>query len=189
MCSSDLREPRQALKLPLASSIFDLALLKRTSRQSPDLLAITQNGLIRLFREEENRPPLLTHPVLEVDQGQFSVSVQVNDVENDTVAVQLEVRDQAIDAWRPVSEQQLVSGNGQLFWPGVTMPAGTTRINYRLRFSDGFYRGYVTPPLGPTVVVPVAGSVAVSRSTNPGRRSDGQSSSAPRSSHTSRAER
>lgn len=155
------RDPRLVLQLPLASSIFDLALLKRTSRQSPDLLAITQNGLIRLFREEENRPPLLTHPVIEVDQGQFSVGIQVNDVENDTVAVQLEVHDQVIDAWRPVSEQQLVSGNGQLFWPGVTMPAGTTRINYRLRFSDGFYRGYVTPPLGPTVATPVAGNVTL----------------------------
>lgn len=155
------RDPRLALQLPLASSIFDLALLKRTSRQSPDLLTITQNGLIRLFREEENRPPLLTHPVIEVDQGRFSIGVQVNDVENDTVAVQLEVHDQALDAWRPVSEQQLASGNGQLFWPGVTMPAGTTRINYRLRFSDGFYRGYVTPPLGPTVVTPVAGSVTL----------------------------
>src|SRR5690606_37365748 len=32
------RNPRLILQLPLANSTFDLALLKRTSRQSPDLL-------------------------------------------------------------------------------------------------------------------------------------------------------
>lgn len=161
--------PRRFLELSLASSAFDLALLKRTSRQSPDLLAITQNGLIRLFREEENRPPLLTHPQVEMDQNQFSIGVQVNDVENDSVAVQLELHDEINDTWLPLSEQKLATGNGQLFWPGVTVPDGTTRINYRFRFSDGFYRGYVTPPAGPEVVpgagreiVPVlAGSVGL----------------------------
>lgn len=163
------RNPRRILELPLASGAFDLALLKRTSRQSPDLLAITQNGLIRLFREEENRPPLLTHPQVETEQNQFSIGIQVEDVENDSVAVQLELRDEINDVWVPVSEQPLPSGNGQLFWPGVTLPDGATRINYRFRFSDGFYRGYVTPPPGPEVVagtgsetVPVlAGSVSL----------------------------
>lgn len=155
------RNPRLILQLPLASSTFDLALLKRTSRQSPDLLTITHNGLIRLFREEENRPPLLSHPEIEAEQGQFSIGIQVNDVENDVVAVQLELHDQASDAWQPISEQQLPSGNGQLFWPGVIAPDGTTRINYRFRFSDGFYRGYVTPPSGPTVEIPSAGGVTL----------------------------
>lgn len=163
------RNPRRILELPLASGAFDLALLKRTSRQSPDLLAITQNGLIRLFREEENRPPLLTHPQVEMDQNQFSIGIQVEDVESDSVAVQLELRDEVNNVWLPLSEQQLASGNGQLFWPGITVPDGSTRINYRFRFSDGFYRGYVTPPAGPEVVsgtgggtVPVlAGSIGL----------------------------
>ena len=146
------RTPRQILELPLSSSTFDLALLRRTSRQSPDLLAVTQNGFIRLFREEENRPPLLSHPELETELGQYSFGVQVKDVENDAVAVQLELRDELNDAWQPISEQRLESGNGQLFWPNVTIPEGTTRIGYRFRFNDGFYRGYLIPPIGPAVV-------------------------------------
>lgn len=147
------RNPRLVLELPLASSPFDLALLKRTSRQSPDLLTITQNGFIRLFREEENRPPLLTHPTIESEQGQFSIGVQVTDVENDAVAVQLELYDSISGAWHSVSEQQIASGNGQLFWQSVTPPEGATSVNYRFRFSDGFYRGYVTPPEGPSIEI------------------------------------
>ena len=146
------RSPRRILELSLTSSVFDVALLKRTSRQSPDLLAVTQNGLVRLFREEENRPPLLTKPTVEVERGQFSIGVSVQDVENDAVAVQLELHDETSDSWVPQSEQRLPTGNGQLFWPGVIPLEGTSRINYRFRFSDGFYRGYITPPLGPEVV-------------------------------------
>ncbi len=148
------RSPRLVLQQPLESSTFALALLKRTSRQSPDLLTITQNGLIRLFREEENRPPLLTQPVIESDQRQFTIGIQSVDVENDFVTVQLELLDEAIGTWRPVSEQQLPTGNGQLFWPGVVAPEGSTRLNYRFRFSDGFYRGYVSPPAGPDIEPP-----------------------------------
>ena len=151
------RNPRLVLDLPLASSVFDLALLKRTSQQSPDLLTVTQNGLIRLFREEENRPPLLTHPQLEAEQGQYSIAVQVNDVESDLVSVQLELRD-ATGSWLAESEQQLATGNGQLFWPGVVVPQGASQVDYRFRFDDGFYRGYVTPPSGPTVVTSAPGN-------------------------------
>ena len=150
--------PRRVLELPLASNAFDLALLKRTSRQSPDLLAITQNGLIRLFREEENRPPLLTHPQVEADQEQFAIGVQINDVENDSVVVQLELRDETAGTWIGLGEQQLDTGNGRLVWPGIQAPDGATRIDYRFRFSDGFYRGYVTPPPGPDVVLGAADS-------------------------------
>lgn len=152
------RTPRQILDLPLTSSAFDLSLLRRTSRQSPDLLTITQNGLIRLFREEENRPPLLSSPRLEIEQGQYSFGVRVKDVENDAVDVQLEMYDEANEAWQPISEQRLDSGNGQLFWPNVKIPADLTQINYRFRFTDGFYRGYLIPPEGPAVIpLPSAG--------------------------------
>src|SRR5690606_15431278 len=110
-----------------------------------------QNGFVRLFREEENRPPLLTQPQVIADQGQYSIGVQVNDVENDTVAVQLELFDATNSVWQPVSEQRLETGNGPLFWPVVEPLEGSTRIDYRFRFSDGFYRGYLSPPPGPAV--------------------------------------
>ncbi len=151
------RNPRRVLELPLASSTFDIALLKRTSRQSPDLLSITQNGFIQLFREEENRPPLLSQPTIEAEQNQFSISVQVRDVENDAVNVQLEVRDELAGTWISLNEQRLETGNGQLVWPSVVAPEGATRLVYRFRYSDGFYRGYLTPPTGPAVTTPPAG--------------------------------
>jgi outer membrane protein assembly factor BamB len=156
------RNPRLVLDLPLSSGVFDLSLLKRTSRQSPDLLAITQNGLIRLFREEENRPPLLTHPQVESDQGQFSFGIQVNDVENDAVSVQLEFRDPSTGTWIPDSEQQLPSGSGQLFWPAVNAPSDVPEVEYRFRFSDGFYRGYITPPSVAQIVSPEVGDGTIS---------------------------
>ena len=146
------RAPQRILELPLASGVFHVALLKRASSQSPDILTITQNGLVRLFREEENRPPLLTQPGVETEGGQVTIGVQVADVENDAVTVQLELQDPADGSWLPEAEQQLVSGNGRLVWPAVTIPPGTERIVYRFRFSDGFYQGIVSPPAGPTYV-------------------------------------
>lgn len=146
------RNPSRVLELPLSSSVFHVTLLKRASRQSPDLLAITHNGLVHLLREEENRPPLLTKPQVEVERDQFTIGISVQDVENDAVAVQLELRDEATGAWLPQSEQRLATGNGQLFWPGVTVPEGTSRINYRFRFNDDLYHGYLTPPIGPEVI-------------------------------------
>jgi len=146
------RTPQRILELPLASGVFHVALLKRASSQSPDLLTITQNGLVRLFREEENRPPLLTQPGVESEGGQVTIGVQVADVENDAVTVQLELQDPTDGSWLPEDEQQLVSGNGRLVWPAVAIPPATERIVYRFRYSDGFYRGYVSPPDGPTYV-------------------------------------
>ena len=146
------RNPQRILETPLASGVFSLALLRRVSSQSPDLLTVTQNGLVRLFREEENRPPLLTQPRVETESGQYAIGVSVSDVESDPVQVQLEMLDPVTGEWLAQTEQGLPSGNGQLFWPAVSVPAGASRIDYRFRFSDGIYRGYVTPPSGPEVV-------------------------------------
>ncbi len=75
------RNPQRILDLSLTSRIFELSFLKRTSRQSSDLLAVTQNGMIRLYREGENRPPLLTNPQVEADRGQYSIGIWVSDVD------------------------------------------------------------------------------------------------------------
>ena len=144
--------PQRILDLPLSSGIFQLALLPRTSSQSPDLLAITQNGLVRLFREEENRPPLLTEPRVETEADQYTIGVQVNDVENDAVDVRLELQEPVSGNWLPQTEQQLPTGNGRLVWPAVTFPANTAQIVYRFVYNDGFYTGTLSPPAGPEYV-------------------------------------
>ena len=144
--------PRRILDLPLSSGIFQLALLPRTSSQSPDLLAITQNGLVRLFREEENRPPLLSEPRVETEAGQYTIGVQINDVENDDVNVRLELQEPVSGNWLPQTEQQLPTGNGRLVWPAVTFPANTAQIIYRFVYNDGFYTGTLSPPAGPEYI-------------------------------------
>lgn len=145
------RNPQQVFDIALNSNVFGLSFLNRSSRQSPDLLTISKNGLIRLFREEENRPPLLTHPKAELEQGQFSFSVSLRDVENDAVSVQLELWDASAGRWQQYPNQQLENGNGQLFWPVVNVPGGSDRIQYRFRFSDGLYEGSMIPPSGPLI--------------------------------------
>lgn len=145
------RTPRQVFDLTLNSNAFGLSFLNRASRQSSDLLTISQNGLIRLYREEENRPPLLTNPRSELEQGQFSFGISVTDVENDPVAVQLELWDASSGSWDQYPTQQLENGNGQLFWPVVNVPRGSDRVHYRFRFDDGLYQGFMTPPPGPLI--------------------------------------
>lgn len=145
------RDPRLTLQLNVASSVYDLTVLERVASRAPDLLIITENGLVQLFREQENHPPLLTAPSIETKQGFYSIGVEVNDVENDRVNVQLEVYDPPSAQWVASAEQSLTTGNGPLFWPSVSPREGAERIQYRFRYDDGFYRGYVTPPQGPVV--------------------------------------
>jgi outer membrane protein assembly factor BamB len=145
------RTPQQVFEIALDSDVFGLSFLSRSARQSPDILTITQNGLVRLYREEENRPPLLTHPRAEAEQGSLSFSVSVNDVENDPVSVRLELWDATTESWQQYPDQQIDNGNGQLFWPVVDLPRGSDRIRYRFGFNDGLYQGFMTPPLGPSI--------------------------------------
>lgn len=145
------RDPSLELELDLASSVTALSLMRRSSSQSPDLLTIAENSVVRLFREEEDRPPLLTNPEISVEGDQIGASVFVNDVEGDDVNVRLELWNPATGSWVPQAEQQVVAGNGPAFWANIQPVEGTERLQYRLRFDDGFYRGYVTPAIGPPV--------------------------------------
>ncbi len=145
------REPNLALELDLASTVTALSLMRRSSSQSPDLLTVAENSVIRLFREEENRPPLLTNPEVSIDGDQIGATIFVKDVENDNVSVRLELWDPTSRSWMPQAEQQITAGNGPAFWSSVQPVEGTERLEYRFRFDDGFYRGYVTPAIGPLI--------------------------------------
>ncbi len=135
--------------LDLSSSVFALESIKRDGSQTPDLLTITDNGLIQLFREQENRPPLLTNPIAEVDQDQYTVSIAVSDVELDEVAVQLEIQDPVSEQWLPMEIQRVINGIGTLFWTPTSALANSDGLNYRFVFDDGSNQGTLTPPPGP----------------------------------------
>lgn len=147
-------EPQAAFEpLELSSGVFDMAILNRQLSQTPDLLVVTDNGLVQLYREQENRPPLVTNPRVEMEQDQYSISVTVRDVENDDVTVQLQIRDPETGDWLGYETQRLANGNGTLFWPIVSPPENPNGLEYRLVYSDSFYQGTVQPEPGPPVTV------------------------------------
>ncbi len=151
----NLRQPELKNRLNLGSSVFGLSILQRENRQTADLLTITQNGVIQLFRGQENLPPLLTKPQAEIIQGRYSLAVSVRDAERDNVVVGLETFNPESQTWDRQEEQQLIGGNGDLFWILNTLPADPTGVQYRFQYNDGFHQGHVTPPSGPPPPSPV----------------------------------
>ena len=143
------REPKLVDEIDLFSGLFVLTVLRRDNSQTADLLFITENGLVQLYRAQENRPPLLTNPGVELAQGQYSINVAVHDVENDLVQVRLEVQDSDTGQWQPLEEKELSSGTESLFWLVPNPPTSAEGVHYRFHYSDGLYDGYVTPPPGP----------------------------------------
>ncbi|MEZ4512588.1 MAG: AAA family ATPase [Chloroflexota bacterium] len=143
------REPKLTNEIDLFSGLFALTVLRRDNSQTADLLFITDNGLVQLYRAQENRPPLLTNPGVELAQGQYSINVAVHDVENDLVHVRLEVQDSDTGEWQPLEEKEINSGNESLFWLVPNPPTSAEGVYYRFHYSDGLYEGYVTPPPGP----------------------------------------
>ncbi|MFN2135961.1 MAG: PQQ-binding-like beta-propeller repeat protein, partial [Candidatus Promineifilaceae bacterium] len=145
-------EPRRiGTPLDINSAVFDIASLERQSRPIPNLMVVGNNGLIQLFRDQENRSPLLTEPIAQSQRGQYSISVNVLDVEGDDVAVTLEMLDPETGAWLADEEQHLPEGNGTLFWAlpsPVTSPDG---LHYRLSYTEGTHSGILTPTPGPAV--------------------------------------
>ncbi|MCP4424376.1 MAG: AAA family ATPase, partial [Chloroflexi bacterium] len=152
------RRPILSERLSLGSRVFALTALRREDSQKSDLLAITQNGVAQLFRVQENRPPLLANPEIDVAQGRYSFVIAVNDVEQDNVTVQLDIFDPAAQQWVAQEEQRLTNGNGKLFWlvdaPLADESAETLGIQYRFHYDDGFHQGDVIPPAGPAPIPP-----------------------------------
>jgi hypothetical protein len=139
--------------LDLSSSVFALESINRDDSQTPDTLAITANGLVQLFREQENRPPLLTNPVADVDQDQYTISVAVSDVELDEVSVQLEIQDPESKQWIAMETQRVINGIGTLFWTPTSALPSSEGLNYRFVFDDGPNQGTLIPPQGPLPLV------------------------------------
>ena len=142
-------------ELPLAGAIVALGALHYKANQPADLLVATENGEIRAFRAQENRPPLLTNPTTTVVEGQYGISVNVADVESDNVMVRLETLNPATGEWVNQGEEWAASGNGRLIWLVEELPGESTAVTYRFAFDDGAQQGIVTPPAGPPPISPV----------------------------------
>ncbi len=139
--------------LTVSGPITAITTLLRKSEQRADLLIITGNGGVHLFRTQDNRPPLLTQPNIDVAPGQYSFSVNALDVEQDVVTIRLELYDPLSQQWLVQPQERQINGDGSSVWVVLNPPAVADGVHYRFSYDDGFHQGYLTPPPGPLPVL------------------------------------
>lgn len=137
-------------QLSLSGRTFTLAGMDKVGNQS-DLVAITTNGEVELFKAQENRPPLLTNPTVAPFGSGYEFTVDVQDVENDVVTVELEVLDEQEGVWR--SQGMRTSNGNPAIWTAVSLP-DSDQIQYRFRYNDGIYSGTLVPTPKAREVIP-----------------------------------
>lgn len=138
--------------IDLVSEVFYVTTLKRPTDPQVELVAITDNGVVQLYKPQANRPPLLINPQTEVGQGEYTVLVTVVDLEKDPVAVSLEVIDPRTGFWENVGKKTASNGDDTLFW-SLTPPDDTGEVNYRFLYDDGTHSGQLTSFMGPPPIV------------------------------------
>ncbi len=140
--------PQLTVELDTLSRVSGMTALHRRGDTKSDLLTISNNGLVQMYRAQENRPPLLVNPAIDITQGQYTITVSVLDVENDTVNVTLEIYNPQSQQWLSQG-QKTATGHQNLFWPVVTLPSEINEVRYRFIFDDTFHTGTFSPPPGP----------------------------------------
>lgn len=140
-------------RLNLGSEVLHISAFRRSPYQQAELIAVTDNGVVQLFKSLANRPPLLINPQTEVSQGRYSIAVSVVDVEQDPVNVNLEIYDPDLQSWQDLGQRTADDGNDTLFWP-VDPPDDVTEVRYRLRYDDGSHQGQLEPAPGPVAIRP-----------------------------------
>lgn len=141
-------------QLAILDTITNLTTLRQTAGNPADVVALLANGRLQHFRTQENHPPLLMNPNVEVGPNQYNINVMVQDVEESEVRVQLELFDPLTNEWQPDPDIQAVSQDGMLFWTAVDLPqTDLTEVRYRFAYDDGAYTGYVTPKPGPAPII------------------------------------
>lgn len=143
---TDEAHPWDSFALSSGSSIFALAEVRRSPEQQPQLVAITDTGLVQLFEAKPNRPPLLTNSRIDVGPGRYDVELTVIEEAGDSVTISLELYDERSDQWT-TQEERTVRGRTSVLFP--ISPAGNNRVTYRFRYSDGTHNGTVAPTTGP----------------------------------------
>jgi len=138
--------------IDLVSEVFFVTAVKRSTDLQVELVAVTENGVVQLYKPQANRPPLLINPKTEVGQGEYTILVTVVDVENDPVVVALEILDPKTGLWEKVGEKTASNGDDTLFW-SLTPPDDATEVQYRFLYNDGTHSGLLAPPEGPPPII------------------------------------
>jgi hypothetical protein len=147
--------PQLYNEVDLTGGIQAINVLQRRPFQLADLLVLTENGMVQLFRAQENRPPLLTKPTAEASLSQYTISVSVLDVEQNEVNVRLELYDPDNEEWLAQETRRMRDGRSELFWSIVNPPVTSDGVRYRFHYDDGTHQGFLEPPPGPPTIAPV----------------------------------
>ena len=149
--SSDGRTQWGELSLP--SEITFVRAMRRATNAPPELLVVTGNGVITHFRAQANRPPLLVKPEVTVGSGQYSITVDVLNVEeNEAVQVTLELFNRATGQWEAQASRS--SRNAPLLWQLNPADLDNSGVRYRFFYDDGTNQGHVEPAPGPPPQLP-----------------------------------
>lgn len=149
------RDLKQDAGFEVASQVFAITALQREAEQQSDLLVVTENGRVQLFRAQENFPPLLTQPQTTLAAGQYNFSINIADIEQDTVQVILEIFDSATQTWQRQTPVKEVTGSGSLTWLVFNPPTTNRAVRYRFSYDDGFHQGIFAPPPGPEPIAAI----------------------------------
>ncbi len=142
-------------RLSVGSGVFFVSSLQGTEVDQTQLVVVSDNGEVRQFRAQVNRPPLLMNAQTQSDRGQYTVNVTVEDVEQDAVTVSLEVLDPIGETWLPQGARP-VQGSGTLFWT-LDPALAENGLVYRFHYSDASQQGTVGPLPGvPAVATPAS---------------------------------
>ncbi|VAW34946.1 hypothetical protein MNBD_CHLOROFLEXI01-1563, partial [hydrothermal vent metagenome] len=137
-------------KISLSSGVFKMVIMHRADQQNGDLVVLTENGVVQLFRAKENRPPLLTNPQA---NGQYSFGVTVTDVEGDEVTLRLEIFNPENGRWESQGTEIVANGNDRRFWSVPNPPITDKAVLYRFHYDDGAYDGLLPPQIQPIELV------------------------------------
>lgn len=112
----------------------------------------TDNGQVHLFGLAANQPPLLTNPGLVETRTGYVYGVDVNDPEDDTVTMTIEIWDPSAGVWLAQPAQPLAQGQGRLNFnvadPFDTWDSGQ-ESRFRFRYDDGHNQGVLAEVPGP----------------------------------------
>ncbi|MCB0005938.1 MAG: AAA family ATPase, partial [Anaerolineales bacterium] len=134
--------------LTLPSEVTFVRGMRRAANAPPELLVVTGNGFVTHFRAQANRPPLLVKPKVIVNNGQYSISVEaINVEENEAVQVTLELFNPVSGQWTVHSRQS--SRNDPLLWQLNPNDLASAGVRYRFYYDDGTNQGRVEPAPGP----------------------------------------
>jgi hypothetical protein len=134
--------------LNLAGEVSHVSAFRGLPGELAEMIAVTGNGIVQLFRSQANRPPLLINPQTEVSPGNYSITVNVIDVERDRVTVTLEVLDPSTQGWFSQGSRVAASGSDTLFWL-IDAPDSSTAVHYRFIYDDGVHQGIRQALVGP----------------------------------------